>query len=70
VAVADVYDALTSERSYKKAMPHDEAVAFIRSQSGTHFDPDVVAAFTLCQADFRSVLNGGNNGDPSYAEVS
>jgi putative two-component system response regulator len=47
MAIADVYDAIVSERVYKKAMEHDEAVEFIKSQSGTHFDPDVVESF--CQ---------------------
>ena len=44
-AVADVFDALTSERPYKHAWPVEEAVALIRSESGKHFDPQVVAAF-------------------------
>lgn len=44
-AIADVYDALTSERPYKKAFSHQRAVAIITSESGSHFDPDVVAAF-------------------------
>src|SRR3954469_12905197 len=46
VAVADVYDALTSVRPYKKAWPSDEAFAYVDSQSGRHFDPRMVAAFT------------------------
>ena len=45
VAVADVYDALTSKRVYKDAMSHEEAVALIAKDSGTHFDPLVVDAF-------------------------
>jgi HD-GYP domain-containing protein (c-di-GMP phosphodiesterase class II) len=45
VAVADVYDALTSKRAYKKALPHEEAVAIIKRGEGTHFDPAVVRAF-------------------------
>ncbi|TMN36619.1 HD domain-containing phosphohydrolase [Pseudoalteromonas sp. S2755] len=48
VAVADVYDALTSVRPYKKAWDVDKAIGFINSQSGIHFDPEVVAAFNLC----------------------
>ncbi len=44
-AVVDVYDALTSERPYRDAWPSDRALQFIREGSGTHFDPDVVAAF-------------------------
>jgi putative two-component system response regulator len=45
VAVADVFDALTSDRAYKKAMPRADALAFIREQSGLHFDPACVTAF-------------------------
>ena len=45
VAVADVFDALTSERVYKKAMPVDDARAMILAESGEHFDPQIVAAF-------------------------
>lgn len=45
VAVCDVFDALTSERPYKKAWEVSRAVDVIRSDSGTHFDPRVVEAF-------------------------
>ena len=45
VAVADVYDALTSQRVYKKAMSHADAVEIIKKDSGKHFDPLVVDAF-------------------------
>ncbi len=45
IAVADCYDAMTSERPYRKAMAHKEAVAEIISGSGTQFDPKVVDAF-------------------------
>lgn len=44
-AVADVYDALTSSRSYRQAMSHDEALAIITSQRGAHFDPVCVDAW-------------------------
>ncbi|MBB5365309.1 PAS domain S-box protein [Deinococcus humi] len=44
VAVADVLDALTTVRPYKRAWPLDEALAEIRMQTGRHFDPQVVAA--------------------------
>ena len=44
-AVADVYDALASQRPYKEAMPRDECFRIIREGSGTQFDPDVVDAF-------------------------
>jgi len=45
VAVADVFDALTSERPYKQAWPYKEAIEEIQRQSGRQFDPRVVDAF-------------------------
>jgi len=45
IAVADVFDALTSVRPYKKAWPVEDAVAEIRKSSGSHFDPELVEAF-------------------------
>ncbi|MCX8017454.1 MAG: response regulator [Rhodocyclaceae bacterium] len=45
VAVADVFDALTSPRPYKRAWRLEEATAFLREQSGKHFDPACVEAF-------------------------
>lgn len=52
VAVADVYDALTSNRSYRQARSHLEAIAFLNDQKGTHFDPACVDAWTrLCERD-------------------
>jgi len=45
VAVADVFDALTSERPYKKAWPVEDAVRYINEQAGRHFDPDLVKVF-------------------------
>jgi putative two-component system response regulator len=45
VALADVFDALTSVRPYKHAWPTHEAVDYIKQQSGSHFDPELVAGF-------------------------
>lgn len=44
-AFADVFDALTSNRPYRKAWPAVDALEYIRSNSGTHFDPKIVPAF-------------------------
>jgi len=44
-ALADVFDALTMERPYKKAWPLEKALSWIRDNTGTHFDPELVAAF-------------------------
>jgi putative two-component system response regulator len=53
VAVADVFDALTSERPYKRAWSVEQAVAMLREGSGTHFDPDCTRAFL---EDFDKVV--------------
>ncbi len=45
MAIADVYDALVSERCYKKAYPSSEAFEIIRSEAGHHFDPQLVRVF-------------------------
>ncbi|WP_419780228.1 HD domain-containing phosphohydrolase [Maridesulfovibrio sp.] len=44
-AVSDVFDALTSDRPYKKAWPIDKAIEYISKESGTQFDPGVVGSF-------------------------
>ncbi len=53
VAVADVFDALTTQRPYKAAMPFAAALDALRAESGRHFDPDCVAAFCARWADIR-----------------
>jgi putative nucleotidyltransferase with HDIG domain len=44
-AIVDVWDALTNDRPYRKALPREEVIAFLKSQSGIHFDPQVVDVF-------------------------
>jgi len=46
LAVADVYDAITSDRPYRRGLPPRDAAVRISEGAGTQFDPDVVAAFT------------------------
>ena len=55
VAVADVFDALTTQRIYKRPVEPLVAKAMIESESGKHFDPAMVAAFLLCFDDFLKV---------------
>ena len=55
VAVADVYDALTTKRVYKNAFAHDVARAIILDESGTHFDPAVVDAFVTAESQFLDI---------------
>ena len=55
VSLADVYDALTSERPYKDAMEHAEAKEWIAAQYGQQFDPMVVEAFVAREVDFAKL---------------
>ena len=55
MAVADVYDALISQRVYKDALPHDRAVQIVFQGRGAHFDPDMVDAFIEIQHEFAAI---------------
>jgi PAS domain S-box-containing protein len=55
VAIADVYDALTSKRIYKDAVSHDQARAIIIDSSGSHFAEDVVRAFLKREKDVLKI---------------
>ena len=54
-AVCDVFDALTSDRPYKKSWPIEEATAFINEQSGKHFDPNLVPLFNEVLSDILKI---------------
>lgn len=56
LALADVYDALTSKRTYKEAFSHDEAMKIIRDGRGTLFDPDIVDVFVECEDEMEEYL--------------
>jgi putative two-component system response regulator len=58
VAVADVFDALTSARPYKKAWPIEEARAHLAANAGRHFDPVCVAAFLARWTDVARLAGG------------
>lgn len=55
MAVADVFDALVSKRSYKEGFPIEKALDIIREGKGTHFDPDVAQAFLNAEERVRKV---------------
>ncbi len=55
VALADVYDALTSKRPYKMPFPHERAREMIVAQTGKHFDPEVVEAFLHREQEFIGI---------------
>ncbi|MFK5913954.1 MAG: response regulator [Woeseiaceae bacterium] len=57
VAIADVFDALTTERPYKKAWPVEEAVEFLKGQKGKHFEPRLVDLFIDILPDILKVRN-------------
>ena len=50
-AIIDAYDAITSDRPYRTARSHEEAMTILAADSGTHFDPEVLAAFVELMAD-------------------
>jgi len=54
-AIADVFDALTSERPYKKAWSEQEAIDFLHQQKGRHFDPQLVDLFTEKMPAIREI---------------
>ena len=55
MAVADVFDALVSKRSYKEGFPIEKALAIIREGVGTQFDPQVAQAFLDAEEKVRRV---------------
>jgi response regulator RpfG family c-di-GMP phosphodiesterase len=55
MAVADVYDALRSERCYKQAFSHEKSMGIIVSGKGEHFAPGVVDAFLKCERKFNQI---------------
>jgi len=54
-AIADVYDALTSQRVYKTATTHDVARSIIVKDRGAHFDPLLVDSFLRCETEFKKI---------------
>lgn len=55
VALVDVYDALVSERCYKKGMSHEEAMEIVRRESGTHFDVEIVKALEAVEDQLHDI---------------
>jgi putative two-component system response regulator len=55
VALADVYDALISNKIYRQGMSYESAVGVIFSERGEHFDPDMVDAFMELTVEFEDV---------------
>ena len=63
VSVVDAYDAMTSDRPYRRAMSHDDALSEIAEESGTQFDPLVVEQFlALCTTTNLAADEGAGHG--------
>ena len=69
VAIADVFDALTSERPYKKAWSVEEAVAFIKKESASHFDPKLVAVFEDVLPEMLKIMAMYRDGPEPYRQM-
>lgn len=67
MAVADVYDALISRRVYKEPMDHERAVNIILEGSGSHFDPDIVNAFSELVEEFHVIAESFSDNDEVMA---
>jgi len=55
VAIADVYDALSTKRVYREALPHEKCVEIIRAEAGRQFDPALVEIFLTLESEFRDI---------------
>ncbi len=70
VAIADVYDALSSPRVYKPAYPHEQCVEMIRSGAGTQFDPELVEVFLRIEPRIAEISRSLSAGDAAVAARS
>ena len=70
VAVADVYDALTTKRVYKPAFTHETAADIIYKSRGTHFDPDLIDAFSNVEEQMRRIRFELDDNQPANASIS
>jgi response regulator RpfG family c-di-GMP phosphodiesterase len=64
IAVADTYDAMTSDRAYRRALPHEVAMGEIDRCSGSQFDPEIANSFGAGIDDFREVASAGGHPVP------
>jgi HD-GYP domain-containing protein (c-di-GMP phosphodiesterase class II) len=62
VAIADTYDAMTSDRAYRRALPHTVAVSELERCAGAQFDPELVPAFLgALETHRKDESDRGNN---------
>ncbi|EEZ89408.1 conserved hypothetical protein [Vibrio harveyi 1DA3] len=70
VAIADVFDALTSERPYKRAWSIPEACALLTKESGTHFDPKLVPVFISLIPEIKKIMARYSDVEPQALRVN
>ena len=69
MAVADVFDALVSKRSYKEGFPYDKALNIIKEERGTHFDPKLVDVFLAAKDKVLSVADEFNEKESNHNQM-
>ena len=69
MALADVYDALTAPRVYKRPWTLDEAAEHLRAEAGAHFDPEIVEAFLVVRKDFETIQRTLQDEEPREGGV-
>ena len=69
LALADVFDALTSDRPYREGLNFEAATAAIRIEAGLQFDPDVVTAFLTRRSAIESILRRSGRRGAAFAEA-
>lgn len=67
MAIVDVYDALISERPYKRSLPHEKAKAIILEERGTHFDPLLIDVFERVSEVFKKIAEELTDNVPNQA---
>ena len=68
MAVADVFDALVSNRSYKKGFPFEKSIGIIKESLGSHFDPYVDQAFLNVQDKAKEIMDKTYGDDATYGD--
>lgn len=67
IAIADTYDAMTSTRSYRKALSHEEAIEEIKRCSGSQFDPNLTELFISISDEINTLKNDPEGSYPNYS---
>ncbi len=67
IALADTYDAMTSTRSYRKALPHETAIEEIKRCAGTQFDPVLAELFVKCSEEIKAAKEDPETYYPKYS---